>query len=400
MLRHLYPEPKERALALGVWSAVSGVALSLGPVLGGLLVAWGGWRAVFWFSLAFGVLAFFWSLAVLDESSDPEGRRLDVLGLAVSGASLLALTFAVVEGENVGYGSWWVDGLFAAGLLFAAGFVQIERHSPDPVLKLDFLRLPGFALANGVAFATNFGLLAVFFFTTLYLQLIAGFSSLQIVLQFLSMAATMIVAGLVSGRLTARLGPRLPLAIGCLLGGAGLLLLDALLKPTVSLAALAGPLALAGFGLGMAMVAMTDTVLGVVPAERSGTAASTVNSSRELGGVFAVAVLGSVVNAQLTGGLERKLRQLGIPHNFQQLVVNAVTHGTAVPPSAQSVKSAGAQGQASLTDKVIAAAEHAAGRGIHISLWISAALVLAAGVAALLASLRSRQIRSKGAVLL
>jgi len=207
MIRHIYPERQERAVALGAWAAVSGLALSLGPVIGGVLVAGVGWRSIFWFSVGFGALALAWAAVTLTESSDPEGRRLDVPGLATGAGAILAATFAVIGGENRGYGTWWIGGLFAAAVVLVIAFVEIERRAPDPVLKIEFLRNPTFTAANVVAFATNLAVFSVFFFTALYLQLISNFSGFQIALVFTSLAVAMIIAGPLAGRWTARVGP-------------------------------------------------------------------------------------------------------------------------------------------------------------------------------------------------
>jgi EmrB/QacA subfamily drug resistance transporter len=382
LIRHIYPERQERAVALGVWAAVSGLALALGPVLGGVLVAGAGWRWIFWFGLGFGAVALAVAAVTLAESRDPEGRKLDVPGLAVGAGAILAATFAVIEGENRGYGTWWIVALFAAAALFAVGFVLVERRVPDPVLKLEFLRNPTFAAANVVAFATNLSVFSVFFFTALYLQLITSFSGFQIALVFTSLAVAMIVSGPIAGRWTARAGPRVPMVLGCAVAGVGLFLLDWKLTATTSVAALSWPLAIAGLGFGIALVTMTAAVLTLVPAEQSGMAASTVNTSRELGGVFGVAVLGAVVNAQLTSGLTEKLVKLGIPLQFRQIVIHIVTTGGSTNPADYPI----AKGNLQTVAKVLLAAEGSAGHGVHLALRISGAIVLAAAVVAAFAT--------------
>jgi len=265
VLRHVYPERDKRAVALGVWAAVSGLALALGPVIGGVLVEGaGGWRSIFWFSLGLGALCFGAAAVTLTESSDPEGRQLDVPGLVTGASAILAVTFAVIEGENRGYGTWWIVLLFALSAVLVVLFVQVERRVPDPVLKLEFLRNPTFTAANVVAFAANLAVFSVFFFTALYLQLIANFSGYQVALVFTSLAVAMIVAGPLAGRWTARIGPRVPMVLGCLLAGGGLLLTDWQLTVTTSVAALTWPLAIAGVGFGMALVSVTQSVLTLV----------------------------------------------------------------------------------------------------------------------------------------
>jgi EmrB/QacA subfamily drug resistance transporter len=383
LIRHIYPERKERAVALGVWAAVSGLALALGPVLGGVLSQGLGWRSIFWFGLGFGAVALAVAAVTLTESSDPEGRKLDVAGLVTGATAIMAATFAVIEGENNGYGTWWVDGLFVLAALLTVAFVLVEQRVPDPVLKLEFLRNPTFTAANVVAFATNLSVFSVFFFTALYLQLISNFSGYQIALVFTSLAVAMIVAGLLAGRWTARVGPRVPMVIGCLLSGLGLLLVDRQLTATVSIAALAWPLAIAGVGFGIALVTMTAAVLGLVPPEQSGMAASTVNTSRELGGVFGVAVLGAVVNAQLTTGLNEKLVKLHIPLVYRNVVIQFVTTGGNVTTAENAP---GVKGHASLIARVLAAAEGSAGHGVHLALEIAGGIVLAAAVVAAFAA--------------
>ena len=382
LIRHIYPTREERAVALGVWAAVSGLALALGPVLGGVLIAGPGWRWIFWFGLGFGAAALAVAAVTLTESSDPEGRNLDVPGLAAGAGAILAATFAVIEGENRGYGTWWIELLFAAAAVLVVLFVLIEQRVPDPVLKLEFLRNPTFAAANVVAFATNLSVFSVFFFTALYLQLITDFSGLQIALVFTSLAVAMIVAGPIAGRWTARVGPRVPMVLGCLLAGLGLFLLDWKLTATTSVAALTWPLAIAGLGFGIALVTMTAAVLTLVPSEQSGMAASTVNTSRELGGVFGVAVLGAVVNAQLTSGLTEKLVKLGIPSQFREIVVRIVTTGGSTNPSDYPL----AKGNLKVVAKVLVAAEGSAGHGVHLALRIAGAIVLAAAVVAAFAA--------------
>jgi len=393
LIRHIYPERRERAVALGVWAAVSGLALSLGPVIGGVLISGAGWRWIFWFGLGFGAVALAVAAVTLTESSDPQGRKLDVPGLAAGASAITAATFAVIEGENRGYGTWWIDTLFAAAAMLVVVFVLIEQHVPDPVFKLDFLRNPTFTAANVVAFATNLSVFSVFFFTALYLRLISNFSGYQIAFVFTSLAVAMIVAGPLAGRWTARVGPRVPMVLGCLLAGVGLLLLDQQLTVTTSVAALTWPLAIAGLGFGIALVTMTAAVLTLVPPEQSGMAASTVNTSRELGGVFGVAVLGAVVNAQLTTGLNEKLVKLHIPLVYRDVVIRFVTTGGNITSAENSP---GVKGHEKLIAKVLLAAEGSAGHGVHLALEIAGGIVLAAAVVAGFAA-RHRVMRVEGA---
>jgi len=383
LIRQIYPEPAPRARALGIWAAVSGFALALGPVLGGVLTGGGNWTWIFWFSAGVAAVCFAGAAVLLAESSDPVGRRIDIPGLATGAAAIVAATFATIEGENQGYGTWWIGALFGVALVLLVVFVLVERRVEDPALKLDFLRDPTFAAANVVAFATNLSIFSVFFFTALYLQLIAGFDGFHIALVFAALAAAMIVGGPLAGRWTARVGAREPMVIGCFLAGAGLLLVDWKLTLNTTVAALSWPLAIAGLGFGIAVVSMTAAVLGLVPAEQSGMAASTVNTSRELGGVFGVAVLGSVVNAALVGGLTQKMAALHVPAVWRQVAIDIITTGGNISAAEKSFPT---HGHGSLIGKVLLAASGSAGHGIHLSLQIGAAIVFAAGFVALFAA--------------
>jgi EmrB/QacA subfamily drug resistance transporter len=383
LIRHIYPEPAPRARALGVWAAVSGVALSLGPVLGGVLVGGENWTWIFWLGAGLAAACFAAAALTLTESSDPEGRRLDVPGLVLGASAIVAATFGVIEGENRGYGTWWIELLFAGAAMLTVVFVLVEQRVPDPVFKLHFLRNPTFTAANVVAFATNLSVFSVFFFTALYLQLITDFSGYEIAEAFAALAAAMIVAGPLAGRWTARVGPKVPMVAGCALAGAGLLLVDWKLTATTSVAALVWPLAIAGLGFGIALVSMTQAVLTLVPGEESGMAASTVNTSRELGGVFGVAVLGAIVNAQLTSGLTEKLVKLGIPAQFRQLVIEFVTTGGNLTTVENSPAT---RGHEKIVAKVLLAAEGSAGHGIHLALRVGWVIVFAAAIVALFAA--------------
>ena len=385
LIRQLYPDARERARALGVWTSVSGISLAAGPVLGGVLVGLAGWRGIFWFNLALGALALLAAALTLTESSDPAGRSLDIPGLVAGVSAITAATFAVIRGESVGFTTWWILVLFVVAALAVVGFVWIERRHADPVLRLELFRIPTFAIANGVAFATSFGLFAVFFFTSLYLQVVSHFSGWKIALQFLAMAVAMAAGGRVAGSWTAARGPRGSMLLGCLLSGTGMVAVDALLKPSVSIAPLAVALAVAGLGLGLALVAVTAAVLSIVPAERSGMAASTVNTSRQLGGVLAVAILGAVVNARLVADLGDRLTKLGVPGSLKPIVLHAVTNGglpanAIAAAAANPVAAIAAATHPGILNKVLDAAEASMGNGVHVALLVAAGILFAGAV--------------------
>ena len=217
IIRHVYPDRKTRADALGIWAAVSGLALALGPVIGGFLVGFSSWRAIFWFNLGFGVVAFVLAAVAVPETSDRQGRRIDVLGFIFGAAFLACLSFAVIQGETSGYTASWIVALFIACGVSGIAFVITEKKVKSPMLDLSMFRLPPFAGSNFVAFVAYFGTFSIFFFTALYLQVVADASAYQTAVDFLPMAAGLIIVSALTGPLVARVGPRWPMAFGCLL---------------------------------------------------------------------------------------------------------------------------------------------------------------------------------------
>jgi MFS family permease len=213
---------------------------------------------------------------------------------------------------------------------------------------------------------------------------VANASPYQTAVDFLPMAAGLIISSLLTGPWVARVGPRIPMTVGCLLAGAGVLATGAVLGPHISFGTLGWVLPIAGIGFGIALVPITSTPLTVVPPERSGMAASATNTSRELGAVFGVAILGSIVNGKLTGGLAARLKAIGIPPSFQSLVLHAVTGGGLGGGSASKAEQSKNAAIAKIATKVVNAAYNAFGSGLHVSLEISGGLLVAgAAVAAL-----------------
>ena len=381
MLRHVYTEERSRTRALGVWAAVSGLALAVGPVVGGALVGVWSWRAIFWFNVAFGLAVLVAGLIVLPESSDPDAHRVDIPGTVLGAAALTAFVFAVIGGEDSGFTAPSVLLLLGLSVVAAAAFFWWESRAAHPLLDLKFLRMPSFLTANVVAFCAYFATFAVFFFTALYLAEVVGDNGYQIALDFLPMMVLMIAASLLAGRWTDPTAPRWSIFLGCLVFGAGLLLTTVTLSPDPSYAPLAAALALTGIGIGMTVVPITSAALSAVPPARSGMAASATNTSREIGAVTGVAILGALVNAQLRSSLTSRLKHLGIPANFQSIVIHAVETG-GVPSSGKTQGAGGAAGagQGALVQEVIHAAYSAFYSGLRAALVLAAILVLAAGV--------------------
>ena len=382
MLRHLYPDARARSRAIGVWAGTSGFALAMGPVIGGVLTGLWSWRGIFWFNLFFGMAVLIVALIILPESADPTAARVDTAGTLLGAGALATFVYAIINAESVGFGAPVSIALLCASAVLGVAFILQERRAEHPLLDLRFLRVPQFTTANIAAFCTYFATFAIFFFTALYLVEVVSVSGYKLALIFLPMTVLMIVSSVLAGRWTALIGPRWSITAGCLLLAVGLFLAADYLKPSPSYGPLIVALSLAGIGIGTTVVPVTSSVLNAVPAERSGMAASSANTSREIGAVTGVAILGSLVYSQLHANLISRLNHLGIPASFQGQVISAIETG-AVP------KNTNYGPFEHLVQEVIGAAYSSFKDGLNAALYLSAALALFAGLLALI-TLRSR----------
>jgi EmrB/QacA subfamily drug resistance transporter len=378
MIRHIYPDKKARARALGAWAAVSGLALALGPVIGGVLVGLWSWRAVFWFNFFFGMIVLFVAAIALPESVNEIRRRIDGYGFVLATVALGFGTFATIAGETWGYHSSGVLTLYAiAGLSFIIYFI-VESRTKYPMLNVKWVRNRAFAGSTTIAFTSYFAIFSIFFFVALYLEVVASVGPYTLALDFLPLLAGMVLASLFTGRWVGRVGSRVPMTVGCLLAGVGVLLTDAVISPTAGLGTLGFAMGIAGVGFGIIVVPINATALLSIPAANSGMAASTINTSRELGAVTGVAILGSIVNGQLTVNLTHRLIQIGIPPAFRQEIITAVITGDV---NAKAAKISGESNAAirAIIKKVVNAAFGAFTHGLDIALSTSGLLLLVSG---------------------
>lgn len=374
MIRHIFPDPGERATAVGVWVAVSGLALAAGPVLGELLVGLWSFRAVFLFNELLAGAALAGIYHALPENADPGRSRPLTRSVILGPAALAMATGATVEGESVGYSHWSVVVLYAAAAAAAVVFVLGERSAQEPVLDLAQFRRHDVAGANIMAVAASFATFSVFFCVPLYLAEVGAASAYALAADFALLTAAMTLTSLATGPWVARRGARLPVIVGSLVAAAGIVATEINLTPQAGVTRIGWTLALAGAGLGVVFVPVTTVAIASAPARRSGRAASTINTSRELGALAAVAVLGAIIDGQLTVSLSRRLAALHIPPAIRALVVNGVTTG----------QSGAGYGNDPHLQALIATVErpaYAAFRhGLDISLGLGVAFLLGAGL--------------------
>jgi EmrB/QacA subfamily drug resistance transporter len=384
VLRHIYDDGRARARAIGIWAGVSGLALAMGPVIGGTLIGVWSWRGIFWFNLAFGLAALLVAAIAVPESADPRAGRVDTAGTLLGAGALATLIFGIIDAETSGFGAAVPVTLFCVAAVLTAAFVWWEHRAANPLVDPRFFRLVRFTVPNVVAFCTYFATFAIFFFTALYLVEVFSDSGYKIALVFAPMTVLMIAASVVTGYWTGRVGPRWPITIGCLLFAAGLLLANPLISEHPDYPLLSATLALAGIGIGITVVPVTSTVLDAVPPQRSGMAASSANTSREIGAVTGVAVLGALVFSQVNANITTHLEQLNLPPDqkaailpYKSFIIQFIETGQVTGITAGNYNT-----HSSIIAKVIGAAYAAFGDGVHAALYLSAALMLCAAVLA------------------
>jgi EmrB/QacA subfamily drug resistance transporter len=294
IITNTFTEPRERARAIGVWGAVTGFSMALGPLAGGVLVHTLGWRSIFWINVPVGIAAFLLAWRFVPESRAEHPRRLDPVGQLLVLTVLASLTFGIIEGPAAGWFSPLIIGCFVLAAAALAGLLWWEPRRAEPLIELRFFRSPPFSGATLVAVCAFASLGGFLFLNTLYLQEVRGLSALQSGLYTLPMAVMTIVASPLSGRLVGGRGTRLPLHIAGTAMALGVLPLTWAGPDTPAWQLFAGYL-LFGFGFGMVNTPITNTAVSGMPQARAGVAAAIASTSRQVGTALGVAVIGAVI---------------------------------------------------------------------------------------------------------
>ncbi len=292
-----FPAGRERGTAMGIYGATIGVAVAIGPLVGGALTDGIGWQSIFFLNVPIGVAGIALTYLKIRESRDPNATRVDWPGVASFSAALFLLVFALVRGNDEGWGSTLIVSLFAGSGVLLAAFVAIESRVREPMLPLGLFKRPSFTGVQVAAFAVSASVFALFLYFTLYFQNYLGYSPLQAGLRYLPITVVSFFVAPVSGLLLSRVPARVLMSSGLAITGAGLMLMSGLNASDEWTALLGGFLVL-GVGVGLLNPVIGDVALSVVPKERSGMAAGIMDTFRQVGVSVGIAVWGAVFVAQ------------------------------------------------------------------------------------------------------
>jgi EmrB/QacA subfamily drug resistance transporter len=311
--------PERRGAALGAWSGIAGLAVAIGPLVGGAVVEGISWQWIFWINVPVGLVLLGLSTR-LQESHGPD-KALDLPGLALVSAGSLGIVWGLIHGHGDGWTSSGVVGPLAAGVLLLVAFVAYELRAAQPMLPMGFFRNRAFAAANGASLLMYFGMFGSIFLLVQFFQTAQGYEPLMAGLLLLPWTAMELFVAPVAGALSDRIGGRPLMAGGLALQAAGLAWIAAVSTETVGYGSLVVPFILSGIGMGMFFAPVANVVLAAVRPELEGKASGANNAIREIGGVLGVAVLASIFGS--SGGYES-------PETFIDGMVPALWVGAAV----------------------------------------------------------------------
>jgi EmrB/QacA subfamily drug resistance transporter len=374
---------RERGTAFGVWGASISASAAVGPLLGGALTEGLGWSSIFYINVPIGIAAAIVTVTKVQESRNPEGKRIDWFGTITFTAALFLLVLGLIRGNADGWGSATIIGLFAGSVALLVVFAFGELRQEYPMLDLSLFRKPTFTGASVVAFSLSSAMFAMFLYLVLYIQTLLGLSPLQTGLRFLPFTVISFFAA--SGNLTERIPVRLLLGAGLAMVSGGLFLMRGLTPSSHWTALLAGFI-VAGLGVGLVNPALASTAIGVVPPQRSGMASGINNTFRQVGIATGIAALGAI--------FESTIRRELAPH-----LVGTPAAGKA----AQIAHAVAGGGTQSVLHAVPPAGRAQASAAIHIAfasamndILLVAGIVAAAGALLSLALVRDRDFATYG----
>jgi EmrB/QacA subfamily drug resistance transporter len=367
IISNVFTERAERARAIGLWGATAGVAIALGPIVGGWLLERFDWTSIFFVMApvaAVGAALVAWSVP---SSRDPHAPRTDRPGFALSTAAMALLIYTIIEAPNHGWASGRTIGGFAAAAALFALFIAWERRTAEPMLDIGLFRIPRFTAASGSVTVAFFSLFGFIFLMTQYFQFLKGYGPLSAGVHLLPVATSVGIASVLGTKLAVRFGTKLVVATGLLMVAGFYAWVASVVSPTTDYGTIAAQMVLYGVGMGFTSAPATEAIMGVVPRHKAGVGSAVNDATRLLGGTLGVAVIGSVYASLFSSRLTVRLPAL--PASVAHTAHSSV--GAALEVAAHLTRA----GQARL-----AASVHDAATGAFIH-GLSAGCLVAGGVA-------------------
>ncbi len=370
-----FSEPKQKARAIGVWTAIASVGTAIGPTLGGVLVEQFGWRSIFLVNVPVGIAVVFLSLRYVTESRDERPRQLDLPGQALFAVTIGALAYAVIQGPKAGWDSPLIVTLFAIAGIGCYVFVRAEQRSADPMMDVSLFRDREYSLAIGTICAVLFAVYGTLLVITQYLQNVRGYSAAQTGLMLLPFSAAIAIVSPVAGHLVGHFGARGPVLFGLSAMILGLLGLVAGGHGNAT-AVMAG-FAVSGIGTALCMTPLTTLAMTSVPPQRAGMASGIMSAQRAIGSTIGFAVLGSVLAAWLSATLDPDLASV-VPDAAERQAITAaiVSHANPRAQVAEIVpRRPVAHRVPALREAIMAAADRDFVQGIRAGLLVAVAVL-------------------------
>lgn len=378
-----------RGAAMGVWGGVSGLATAIGPSLGGLIVDSASWRWIFLINIPIGIAGVLLTLRIVPESKNPVAvETLDLPGVGLVSAALFCLTFALVEGQRYGWGSTLIVGLFTTSAVAFALFYLREGRVHQPLIDFSLFRNVNFLAGNATGLLLSAGMMGVFFTIPIFLQTVLGYSALKAGLVMSPMSVVIIFAAPAAGRLSDKLGSRAIVATGMFVLAFGIAWMAGLtpwqeaLAPDTPARELMVPFILSGIGIGLSVAPVTSAVMATAPRDRVGNASGVLSTTRQVGSLMGIAVLGAVLQNRITANMRDGIAAVrGMPDEVKQRILDGLG-------SAESMRMGMPEGAADMPGAAQAAMEVLV-RGwmtdaINTTFVVGAVICVAGGLCALL----------------
>ena len=375
LLTNVFTARRERALVIGLWGAVTGVAIALGPIVGGWLLQAFDWRSIFFAMTPVAATAGILVLGNVPTSRDPSARRIDGPGFALSTAMVGLLVYTIIEAPIHGWGTARTLGSFALTAVLAAAFVARERRTQEPMLDVSLFRNPRFTAASASVAISFFALSGFIFLVTQYFQFLKGYGPLSTGVRLLPVASCVALSSILGARLAVRVGTKLVVAAGLFLMAAFYVWVTSAASST-GYGTIAAQMVVLGTGMGLTSAPATDAIMGVVPKAKAGVGSAVNDATRLLGGTLGVAIIGSVYASLYASRLATAL-PTGLPATLARTAHESVGAALTVATSMAHA------GHPALAAALHDAASTAFFNGFHAANWVAAGVAAAGAVMAL-----------------